>query len=107
MVGRCIQGVGGGGISAITEVLIADLVPMRYRGQYYGLMNAMWSVGSVTGPIIGGAFAGDASWVRNHTAHALLFVPRIADIFWRRTRDGYFTSTSLSSALAFFVSLSS
>ncbi|KAM0461534.1 hypothetical protein ACHAPV_004240 [Trichoderma viride] len=62
LVGRCIQGIGGGGISAITEVLIADLVPMRYRGQYYGLMNAMWSVGSVTGPIIGGAFAGDASW---------------------------------------------
>ncbi|OPB37678.1 MFS siderophore iron transporter [Trichoderma guizhouense] len=62
LVGRCIQGVGGGGISAITEVLIADLVPMRYRGQYYGLMNAMWSVGSVCGPIIGGAFAGSASW---------------------------------------------
>ncbi|KAJ4863536.1 major facilitator superfamily domain-containing protein [Trichoderma breve] len=62
LVGRCIQGVGGGGISAITEVLIADLVPIRYRGQYYGLMNAMWSVGSVCGPIIGGAFAGSASW---------------------------------------------
>ncbi|KAL7941873.1 major facilitator superfamily domain-containing protein [Trichoderma barbatum] len=62
LVGRCIQGVGGGGISAITEVLIADLVPMRYQGQYYGLMNAMWSVGSVCGPIIGGAFAGSASW---------------------------------------------
>ncbi|KAL7954582.1 major facilitator superfamily domain-containing protein [Trichoderma compactum] len=62
LVGRCIQGVGGGGISAITEVLIADLVPMRYRGQYFGLMNAMWSVGSVCGPIIGGAFAGSAPW---------------------------------------------
>lgn len=63
LVGRCIQGVGGGGISAITEVLIADLVPLRQRGQYYGIMNGTWSIGSVCGPIIGGAFA-SANWVR-------------------------------------------
>jgi MFS family permease len=63
LVGRCIQGVGGGGIMAITEVLIADLVPLRQRGQYYGIMNAMWSVGSVCGPVVGGAFAGADAWV--------------------------------------------
>jgi MFS family permease len=63
LVGRCIQGVGGGGIMAISEVLIADLVPLRQRGAYYGLMNGMWTVGSVAGPIVGGAFAGASAWV--------------------------------------------
>lgn len=49
---------------AITEVLIADLVPLRQRGQYYGIMNGTWSIGSVCGPIVGGAFAGANAWVR-------------------------------------------
>ncbi|CRG87947.1 putative MFS-type transporter C1399,02 [Talaromyces islandicus] len=62
LVGRCIQGVGSGGIMAITEVLIADLVPLRQRGQYYGIMNGTWSIGSVCGPIVGGAFAGANAW---------------------------------------------
>ena len=63
LVGRCIQGIGGGGIMSITEVMIADLIPMRQRGEFYGHMNAMWAVGSVCGPIIGGAFGGADIWV--------------------------------------------
>jgi MFS family permease len=45
------------GIIALTEILITDLVPLRYRGQWAGAIAAMWSLGSVTGPVIGGAFA--------------------------------------------------
>lgn len=51
-VSKNVKGVSGGGISTITEVLVGDLVPMPCRGQYYGLMNAMWSVGSVGGPVM-------------------------------------------------------
>lgn len=63
LVGRSIQGVGGGGIIALSEVVITDLVPLRYRGQYFGILSAMWSIGSVTGPILGGGFAENVSWV--------------------------------------------
>lgn len=63
LVGRSIQGVGGGGIIALSEVIITDLVPLRYRGQYFGIMSGMWSIGSVTGPILGGGFAEDVTWV--------------------------------------------
>lgn len=63
LVGRSIQGIGGGGIIALTEVIITDLVPLRYRGQYFGIFSAMWSIGSVTGPILGGGFAEKVTWV--------------------------------------------
>lgn len=63
LVGRSIQGVGGGGIIALTEVIITDIVPLRLRGQYFGVFSAMWSVGSVLGPVIGGAFTQDVTWV--------------------------------------------
>ena len=64
LVGRSLQGVGGGGLIALTEILVTDMVPLRQRGQWFGIISAMWSIGSVTGPIVGGAFAQAASWVR-------------------------------------------
>lgn len=62
LVGRSLQGVGGGGIIAMTEIVVTDLVPLRLRGQWFGIISGMWSVGSVSGPIVGGAFAQEASW---------------------------------------------
>ncbi|KAJ5865122.1 uncharacterized protein N7529_007038 [Penicillium soppii] len=62
LIGRSIQGVGGGGIISLSEVIITDLVPLRWRGQYFGILSAMWSAGSVTGPILGGGFAEKVSW---------------------------------------------
>ncbi|KAJ5591937.1 uncharacterized protein N7459_002306 [Penicillium hispanicum] len=62
LVGRTIQGIGGGGIIALNEIIITDIVPLRFRGQYFGIMSAMWSLGSVTGPILGGGFAENVTW---------------------------------------------
>lgn len=63
LVGRSFQGIGGGGLIALTEILVTDLVPLRLRGQWFGIISAMWSIGSVSGPIIGGAFAQRVTWV--------------------------------------------
>ena len=41
----------------MTEIVVTDLVPLRWRGQWAGVIAAMWSIGSVSGPLIGGAFA--------------------------------------------------
>ncbi|KAL8714746.1 MAG: hypothetical protein Q9220_001259 [cf. Caloplaca sp. 1 TL-2023] len=62
LVGRSLQGIGGGGLIALTEIVVTDIVPLRFRGQWFGIISAMWALGSVSGPIIGGAFAQDASW---------------------------------------------
>ena len=62
LVGRSIQGIGGGGVIALTEIIVTDLVPLRLRGQWFGVISGMWSIGSVTGPIIGGVFSQKVSW---------------------------------------------
>lgn len=62
LIGRSLQGVGGGGLIALTEIVVTDLVPLRLRGQWFGVISAMWALGSVSGPIIGGAFAHGDTW---------------------------------------------
>lgn len=62
LLGRSIQGVGGGGISAMTYVIVTDMVSLKDRGKWFGLISMMWAFGSVMGPIIGGAFAEKVSW---------------------------------------------
>ena len=42
IIGRVIQGIGGGGLMALTEILITDLVPLRLRGDWMGLLSVMW-----------------------------------------------------------------
>ncbi|KAL4805330.1 major facilitator superfamily domain-containing protein [Aspergillus unguis] len=62
LVGRCIQGIGGGGIAVLAEIVVTDLVPLRLRGNYYGVLSGMYSLGSVLGPILGGGFSENVSW---------------------------------------------
>jgi MFS family permease len=64
LVGRSIQGIGGGGIITLTDIIVTDLVPLRLRGQWFGFISMSWAIGSVTGPLIGGVFAQRVSWVR-------------------------------------------
>lgn len=62
LAGRSVQGLGAGGILALTDVLITDMVPLRYRGKYIALIGIVWAVGSVSGPILGGVFAERSTW---------------------------------------------
>ncbi|KAL8400147.1 hypothetical protein RB594_000522 [Gaeumannomyces avenae] len=62
IAGRTIQGVGGGGLIALTEVVITDLVPLHARGTWFSVLSAVWSVGTVSGPLIGAGFAQNVSW---------------------------------------------
>ncbi|KAI4120737.1 MAG: hypothetical protein LQ338_006803 [Usnochroma carphineum] len=62
LVGRTVQGCGGGGIISLSEILITDLVPLRERGKWFGYQGAVWAIGSVSGPLIGGAFAASDTW---------------------------------------------
>ena len=62
LIGRTIQGVGAGGFVAVTQVIITDMVPLRQRGKYYALISSVYALGSMTGPIIGGALAQGGVW---------------------------------------------
>lgn len=52
LVGRSIQGMGGGGIMVLTEIIITDLIPLRDRGKWFGIISSMWAIGSVAGYVI-------------------------------------------------------
>ncbi|PPQ80060.1 hypothetical protein CVT25_001489 [Psilocybe cyanescens] len=62
IAGRTIQGLGGGGILSLTNIILADLVPLQERGVYNGLIGVTWSVAAAIGPVIGGALASSGQW---------------------------------------------
>ena len=61
IAGRTVQGLGSGGIFVLVDLITCDLVPMRERGQYLGIMLSTAGIGTTIGPILGGAIA-QANW---------------------------------------------
>jgi len=59
---RGIQGIGGGGIMAMTNIIISDIVPLRKRGMYMGISGAVFAFSSVIGPFVGGIFTDKLDW---------------------------------------------
>lgn len=53
IIGRTVQGSGGGGITCLTTLIIVDKIPLRERGKWISLVGAMFSIGTVTGPLLG------------------------------------------------------
>ncbi|KAJ9648613.1 hypothetical protein H2201_000944 [Coniosporium apollinis] len=62
LVGRSVQGIGGGGIICMSEMVVTDLVPLRERGKWFSFIGSMWAIGTVVGPLLGGGFAHSVSW---------------------------------------------
>ncbi len=54
---RAIQGLGAGGLMALTFVIIGDIVSPRERGKYQGYFGGVWGLSSVAGPLLGGFFS--------------------------------------------------
>jgi MFS family permease len=62
LVGRSIQGIGGGGVTNLPNVIFTDFVPLRQRPTYNAFNQMAWAVGTITGPLIGGLFADHKTW---------------------------------------------
>ena len=62
IVGRTLQGIGGGGIVPLTQTTIADMVTPRERGRYQAYMGTSWIVAGVAGPALGGIIAQHLHW---------------------------------------------
>ncbi|KUL84849.1 hypothetical protein ZTR_08202 [Talaromyces verruculosus] len=56
ILGRVIQGLGGGGLEVLNEIIIADITTLKERPLYLGLMSVPMAIGSALGPILGAAF---------------------------------------------------
>lgn len=59
---RVLQGLGAGGLTALVQVVMADIIPPRERGRYMGLLGAVMAVATVGGPLLGGVITDSAGW---------------------------------------------
>ncbi|WP_205873028.1 MDR family MFS transporter [Mycobacterium camsae] len=59
---RALQGIGGGAIAVTASALIGEVVPLRERGRYQGILGAVFGVTTVVGPLLGGYFTDYLTW---------------------------------------------
>lgn len=89
---RAIQGLGGGGLAALSQVIMADIISPRERGRYMGLFGAVMAVATVGGPLLGGWITDAANWRWNFfvslpfAVAALIILQRTLKISTERTR---------------------
>lgn len=62
IIGRTVQGIGGGGLMILSQAIIADVVPVRERSKYMGIMGAVFGISSIVGPLLGGWFTESIGW---------------------------------------------
>ncbi|WP_353113813.1 MDR family MFS transporter [Microbacterium sp.] len=59
---RAVQGIGAGGLAALSQVIMADIISPRERGRYMGLFGAVMALATVGGPLLGGFLTDVANW---------------------------------------------
>ncbi|WP_088282289.1 MFS transporter [Kineosporia sp. A_224] len=87
VLGRGLQGLGGGGLVPATLALVADRWPVERRGVPLGAVGAVQELGSVLGPLVGALILAASGWravfwanlVAAAVLGALLWAPRRSD----------------------------
>ncbi|KZT58921.1 MFS general substrate transporter [Calocera cornea HHB12733] len=59
---RAVTGIGGGGIITLVMIIVSDVVAMKDRGKYQGIIGGVVAMGNSIGPVIGGVFTTKATW---------------------------------------------
>jgi len=62
LFGRLLQGLGGGGLTAMSFIAVAVLFPARLTARAMAAISALWGASAFLGPLIGGAFVTYATW---------------------------------------------
>ncbi|KAJ4266448.1 hypothetical protein NW762_004432 [Fusarium torreyae] len=64
LAGRAVQGVGSGGPQALSGLILADMFPIRERSRWVAYQNVSWALGTIAGPLVGGAVVmnKDSDW---------------------------------------------
>ena len=62
VISRGLQGVGAGALFPLALATVGEIVPIRERGRYQGLLGAGFVGGAILGPLAGGLIVDNASW---------------------------------------------
>jgi EmrB/QacA subfamily drug resistance transporter len=62
IIGRVLNGLGGGGMASMGMVVLGDLTAPRDRGRYYAYFSATYTTAGACGPALGGFIAQDLHW---------------------------------------------
>ncbi|MDE3174829.1 MAG: MFS transporter [Pseudomonadota bacterium] len=62
ILARAVQGIGGGGLVALAQTVLADIASPLERAKYTVYISTMWAASSIAGPALGGFLAQHLSW---------------------------------------------
>src|SRR6201990_1624948 len=62
ILGRVLQGCGGGGLTSTGMVVLGDIAAPKDRGKYYGYFSITYTTAGACGPALGGAIAEYMHW---------------------------------------------
>jgi EmrB/QacA subfamily drug resistance transporter len=62
ILARFLQGLGGGGLIALAQTIVADVIPPRERMRYQAYFASVFVTSSIAGPVLGGFFAERLHW---------------------------------------------
>jgi len=62
ILGRLLQGMGGGGLVSIAFIGASTLFPKRLWVRIIAVISGVWGVSSLCGPLIGGYFVAAGNW---------------------------------------------
>ncbi|KAM0791302.1 hypothetical protein ACM66B_005774 [Microbotryomycetes sp. NB124-2] len=83
IVSRCVAGMGGGGMMAVSSIIASDLVPLKRRGLTQGIANLFYGLGAGLGGPVGGWISEKIGWRAAFLGQVPLLVIALALVYWK------------------------
>ena len=80
---RVFQGIGVGGLGALAQIVLAEIISPLERGKYMGILGAIMAVATVGGPLLGGLLTDTIGWRWNFYVAAPIAI--VAIVMLQRT----------------------
>ena len=62
VLGRILQGLGGGGLMTLAQAMIGEAIPPRERAKYQGYLATVMVTATTVGPVLGGYLTTHFGW---------------------------------------------